>query len=62
LDGYEAGKAQPSFDKQYLRDWLVASGFKKGFEGGIDGRGWVIDEKVVEGTQKRYEVVRMLMS
>jgi phosphoribosylaminoimidazole-succinocarboxamide synthase len=23
LAGYEPGKAQPSFDKQYLRDWLA---------------------------------------
>jgi phosphoribosylaminoimidazole-succinocarboxamide synthase len=23
LDGYEPGKAQPSFDKQYLRNWLL---------------------------------------
>jgi len=26
---YEPGRAQPSFDKQYLRDWLVASGWNK---------------------------------
>jgi phosphoribosylaminoimidazole-succinocarboxamide synthase len=26
---YEAGRAQESFDKQYLRDWLVASGWNK---------------------------------
>lgn len=25
LDGYEAGKGQPSFDKQYVRDWLRAN-------------------------------------
>ena len=23
--GYEAGKGQPSFDKQYVRDWLKAN-------------------------------------
>ncbi|MCU0723129.1 MAG: phosphoribosylaminoimidazolesuccinocarboxamide synthase [Planctomycetes bacterium] len=28
-DRYEAGKPQPSFDKQYLRDWLEASGWDK---------------------------------
>ena len=27
--GYAPGKAQPSFDKQYVRDWLVASGWDK---------------------------------
>lgn len=26
---YEPGRAQASFDKQYLRDWLVASGWNK---------------------------------
>ncbi len=26
---YEPGKSQASFDKQYLRDWLVASGWNK---------------------------------
>ncbi len=27
--GYAPGCAQPSFDKQYVRDWLVASGWDK---------------------------------
>ena len=26
-DGYEVGHGQPSFDKQYVRDWLDASGW-----------------------------------
>jgi len=26
-DGYEPGRAQPSFDKQFVRDWLDASGW-----------------------------------
>lgn len=25
LGGYEAGKSQPSFDKQFVRDWLIAN-------------------------------------
>ena len=29
LDGYEAGRAQPSFDKQFVRDWLDASGWDR---------------------------------
>ena len=29
MDGYEPGKDQPSFDKQYVRDWLVAQGWDK---------------------------------
>ena len=28
-DGYVAGKSQPSFDKQYLRDWLSAQDWDK---------------------------------
>ncbi|MBI2765214.1 MAG: phosphoribosylaminoimidazolesuccinocarboxamide synthase [Chloroflexi bacterium] len=30
LDGYRPGGAQPSFDKQPVRDWLAASGWKDG--------------------------------
>ncbi|NDV28822.1 phosphoribosylaminoimidazolesuccinocarboxamide synthase [Desulfovibrio sp. JC010] len=29
MDGYEAGKGQPSFDKQFLRDWLTEIKFNK---------------------------------
>ena len=25
MEGYEAGKGQPSFDKQFVRDWLKAN-------------------------------------
>ncbi|KAG9039566.1 Bifunctional purine biosynthetic protein ade1 [Tulasnella sp. JGI-2019a] len=57
LDGYQEGKPQPSFDKQYLRDWLIGKGFKKGLEGGLDGMGWTIEEQVVDGTRQRYEEV-----
>lgn len=28
-EGYAPGKSQPSFDKQYLRDWLTSVGFNK---------------------------------
>lgn len=58
LASYAAGGAQPSFDKQYLRDWLVGVGFRKGLESGPEGKegeGWVIDEGVVKGTQQRYK-------
>ena len=27
LDGYEPGKSQPNYDKQYVRDWLDAAGW-----------------------------------
>ncbi|TFK39529.1 hypothetical protein BDQ12DRAFT_681933 [Crucibulum laeve] len=66
LEGYAPGKPQSSFDKQYLRDWLVSTGFKKGLESGPqgkEGQGWVIDPDVVEGTRKRYaEAVTLLTS
>ncbi|KAJ3744839.1 phosphoribosylaminoimidazole-succinocarboxamide synthase [Lentinula detonsa] len=67
LEGYEVGKSQPSFDKQYLRDWLVGAGFKKGLlesgKKGEEGQGWTIESSVVEGTKKRYEeAVKLLMS
>ena len=29
VDDYEVGRSQPSFDKQLVRDWLVASGWNK---------------------------------
>ena len=28
-EGYRAGRAQPSFDKQHVRDWLVAAGWDR---------------------------------
>ena len=28
-DGYRPGRPQPSFDKQFLRDWLDASGWDR---------------------------------
>ena len=28
-DGYEPGHSQPSFDKQYVRDWLLQSGWDR---------------------------------
>ena len=57
LEEYAPGKAQTSFDKQYVRDWLVRAGFQKGLESGPvgkEGQGWFIDEEIVKGTQERY--------
>lgn len=64
---YAPGKGQPSFDKQYLRDWLVEHGFRKGLEDGPEGSekgtGWVISDEVVRGTSERYaEAMKLLMS
>lgn len=54
LEGYTPGRSQPSFDKQYLRDWLTSQGFRKGLEDGPDGQGWTMSDEVVQGTQERY--------
>lgn len=56
LDQYVPGKPQPSFDKQYVRDWLVSVGYRKGLESGPggNGEGWGVDETVIQGTRKRY--------
>jgi phosphoribosylaminoimidazole-succinocarboxamide synthase len=47
-DGYEPGRSQPSFDKQYVRDWAAASGWDK------TPPAPPIPEDVVEGTRARY--------
>jgi phosphoribosylaminoimidazole-succinocarboxamide synthase len=47
-DGYRAGRSQPSFDKQYVRDWAAASGWGK------TPPAPPIPDEVVEGTRKRY--------
>ncbi|KAI0692284.1 hypothetical protein BC835DRAFT_1357964 [Cytidiella melzeri] len=62
---YAPGGPQPSFDKQYLRDWLTSSGFRKGLENGPEGHegeGWTMIESVVEGTRKRYSEAYSLLT
>jgi len=61
-DQYEAGRPQSSFDKQFLRDWLTSSGFKKGLEEGLVGKGWEMTPAVVEGTKVRYEEAWQLLT
>ena len=54
-DSYEPGHGQPSYDKQYLRDWLEASGWSK------QPPAPVLPPEVVEGTLDRYrEAYRQL--
>jgi phosphoribosylaminoimidazole-succinocarboxamide synthase len=48
LDGYEVGHGQPSFDKQYVRDWAAASGWDK------HPPAPEIPDDVVVGTRARY--------
>jgi phosphoribosylaminoimidazole-succinocarboxamide synthase len=47
-DGYEVGHGQPSFDKQYVRDWASASGWDK------KPPAPAIPAEVVAGTRARY--------
>jgi phosphoribosylaminoimidazole-succinocarboxamide synthase len=47
-DGYEPGHGQPSFDKQYVRDWAASSGWDK------KPPAPAIPEDVVQGTRARY--------
>jgi phosphoribosylaminoimidazole-succinocarboxamide synthase len=47
-DGYEQGHSQPSFDKQYVRDWAAGSGWDK------TPPAPAIPDEVVEGTRARY--------
>ncbi|KAK4609125.1 Phosphoribosylaminoimidazole-succinocarboxamide synthase [Fulvia fulva] len=52
---YEVGKAQSSYDKQYLRDWLTREGLK-------GKEGVAMPEAVVRETERKYrEAMEMLM-
>jgi phosphoribosylaminoimidazole-succinocarboxamide synthase len=48
LEGYEPGVAQPSFDKQFARDWCEQTGWDK------SSPGPELPEDVVAGTRARY--------
>ncbi len=48
VDGYAPGQGQPSFDKQYVRDWAAASGWDK------KPPAPAIPDDVVAGTRARY--------
>jgi phosphoribosylaminoimidazole-succinocarboxamide synthase len=47
-DAYEPGRSQPSFDKQYVRDWASGSGWDK------SPPAPELPPEVVEGTRERY--------
>ena len=44
LDGYEAGHSQPSFDKQFARDWLKSH----------EGHNWTLPQEIVDKTIEKY--------
>jgi phosphoribosylaminoimidazole-succinocarboxamide synthase len=47
-DEYEPGKGQPSFDKQYVRDYLISIGWDK--QPPVPE----LPDEIVQGTRKRY--------
>ena len=47
-ESYEAGHSQPSFDKQLVRDWLVASGWNK------EPPAPILPEDIIQQTAERY--------
>lgn len=47
-DGYQPGRPQPSFDKQYVRDYAESLGWSKAPPGPE------LPDKVVKGTRRRY--------
>jgi phosphoribosylaminoimidazole-succinocarboxamide synthase len=49
VDGYEPGRGQPSFDKQFVRDWAAGSGWDK------SPPAPPVPDDVVEGTRARYQ-------
>ena len=52
LDGYEPGKVQPSFDKQYVRNWLASS--KCDWQVDSNATPPPLPGSVVEATRERY--------
>ena len=47
-DGYQAGKGQPSYDKQFVRDWASGTGWDK------SPPAPEIPDDVVSGTRAKY--------
>ncbi len=52
LEGYEAGKGQPSFDKQFVRDWLKAN----------PDSGYLLPDEVVAKTVDKYKEAFALLT
>lgn len=52
LEGYEAGRTQPSFDKQYVRDWLTSE--ESGWDRASGEEPPRLPGSVVERTRERY--------
>lgn len=52
LEGYEPGKGQPSFDKQFVRDWLKAN----------KDSDYLLPDDVIEKTIEKYEEAYFLLT
>ncbi|MBR4455697.1 MAG: phosphoribosylaminoimidazolesuccinocarboxamide synthase [Solobacterium sp.] len=51
-EGYEPGKAQPSYDKQYVRDWLKAN----------PDSGYTLPQDVIDRTIEKYREAYQLLT
>jgi phosphoribosylaminoimidazole-succinocarboxamide synthase len=49
VNDYKTGRSQPSFDKQYVRDWLTKSGWNK------EPPAPALPDEVAAGTSERYK-------
>ena len=47
-DGYEPGHGQPSFDKQFARDWLKSDENKE------EPENWFLPQEIVDKTIEKY--------
>ncbi len=56
LDQYRVGENPPSYDKQYVRDWLTASGWNK------QAPGPELPAEVVARTAEKYREARRLLT
>ncbi len=59
-EGYQPGKVQPSFDKQFVRDWLT--GPESGWNRDSDEKPPALPGSVVEATRDRYVEAYELVS
>ena len=55
-DTWKPGQVQPSFDKQYVRDWLLASGWDRNSPPPL------LPEDVIDKTRERYEAAFTLLT
>ena len=54
-EGYSEGHVQPSYDKQYVRDWLKA-------HWDMQGEPPHLPEEVIEGTSERYRTAFQIIT